>query len=121
MTALQRLVQGVGVVSVALGAYATARPRAVAAAGGVREPQAAVLPLLVRFAAARQLSLGIALLTRTPVPVGRASGLFLPVTALDAAAVLAARRAGVLRGRSLAMALTVLATNVAVSVADRRG
>lgn len=121
MTPLQRLVQGVGLVSVGLGAVAAASPRRVAAAGGVREPDAAVLPLLVRLVAARQVSLGIALLTRRPVPVGRASGLFLPVTALDAAAVLGAVRAGVLHRRSAAMALTVLATNVAVSLADRRG
>ncbi|MCW2606972.1 MAG: hypothetical protein JWO60_1665, partial [Frankiales bacterium] len=49
-----------------------------------------------------------------------ASGLFLPVTALDAAAVVGAWRGGVLRPRSAAMALAVLATNVAVSAADRR-
>ncbi|MCW2607384.1 MAG: hypothetical protein JWO60_2077, partial [Frankiales bacterium] len=52
MTPLQVLVRGVGAVSVGLGAYASARPRQVAAAGGVRDPQAPVLPLLVRLVAA---------------------------------------------------------------------
>lgn len=50
-----------------------------------------------------------------------ASGLFLPLTALDADAVLAARRTGVLAPRFAGAALLVLATHVAVSVADRRG
>ncbi len=118
---LQRLVQGVGVVSLGLGALATVAPRRVAAAGGVREPGAGPLPLLVRLVAARQVSLGLALLTRRPTPVGRASGLFLPTTALDAAAVLLGVRSGVLKGRSAVMATTVLATNVAVTLADRRG
>ncbi|MCW2777726.1 MAG: hypothetical protein JWN17_1451 [Frankiales bacterium] len=117
--ALRGLVRGVGVVSVGLGALAAVRPQQVAAAGGVREPDAPLLPLLVRLVAARQVSLGLALLTRSPVDVGRASGLFLPTTVLDAAAVLAAVRGGVLRPRSAVMALTVLATNVAVTRADR--
>lgn len=120
MTPLEHLVRGVGVVSVVLGGYASVQPRRVAAVGGVRDPEAPVLPLLVRLVAARQVALGVAILTRHPVPVGRSAGLFLPVTALDAAAVLGARRAGVLSGRSVPMALAVLATNVAVSVADRR-
>lgn len=120
MTPLQHLVRAVGLVSVGLGAVATVAPARVAAAGGVREVSGPVLPLLVRLNAARQLSLGLALLSRRPTPVSRASGLFLPLTALDAAAVLAARRAGALEPRSARMALTVLATNVAVSVASRR-
>ena len=119
VTPLQRLVQGVGVVSVGLGAVAAVAPRRVAAAGGVRDPDAPVLPLLVRLVAARQLSLGVALLTRRPVPVGRASGLFLPVTALDAVAVLSGVRRGVLHRRSAALALAVLATNAAVTLAAR--
>lgn len=120
MRSLQQLVRAVGVVSVALGAVATVAPERVAAAGGVRDAGSPVVPLLVRLNAARQITVGLALLTRR-VPVGRASGLFLPLTALDAAAVLSARRAGVLSGRSVVMALAVLTTNVAVSVADQRG
>ena len=110
----------VGVVSVALGALATVAPARVAAVGGVKDASGPVLPLLVRLVAARQVSLGIALLTRRPTPVVRASGLFLPVTALDAAAVLVARRAGALERRSTVMALCVLATNVAVRAAADR-
>ena len=120
MTPLQHLVRAVGVVSVGLGVVATVAPARVAAAGGVRDTSGPVLPLLVRLNAARQLSLGIALLTRRPVPVARASGLFLPVTALDAAAVLLARRAGALERRSAVMALSVLAANVAVRAAADR-
>ena len=121
MTGLQRLVRGVGFVSVGLGALATVAPRRVAAAGGARTADVdATVPLLVRLVAARQISLGIALLTRHSVPVDRSSGLFLPTTGLDAAAVLLARRQGVLAPRATAMALAVLATNVAVTVADRR-
>ena len=59
--------------------------------------------------------LGLALLTRRPTDVARSSGLFLPLTALDAVAVLAGARAGVLGRRSVVMALAVLATNAAVS------
>ena len=120
MTPLQQFVRAVGVVSVGLGAVATVYPERVAAAGGVRDAGSPLVPLLVRLNAARQLTLGLALLTKR-VPVRRASGLFLPLTALDAGAVLAARRAGVLAPRSAVAALLVLATNVAVSVADRRG
>ena len=120
MTPLQVLVRAVGVVSVVLGSVATVVPARVAAAGGVRDVSGPVLPLLVRLNAARQLSLGVALLTRTPVDVGRSAGLFLPVTALDAVAVLAARRSGALEPRSAVMALSVLATNVAVRAAARR-
>lgn len=119
MTPLEHLVRAVGVVSVGLGVVATLAPAQVAAAGGVRDVSGPVLPLLVRLGAARQLSLGVALLTRHPVPVARASGLFLPLTALDAVAVLAARRAGALERRSAVAALSVLATNVAVRLAAR--
>jgi hypothetical protein len=119
MRGLPGLVRGVGVVSVLLGGYAAVRPEHVATVGGVREPYVPVLPLLVRLVAARQVSLGLALLSRSPVDVRRASGLFLPVTALDAAAVLGGVRSGVLARRSAVLSLTVLATDVAVWRAAR--
>ena len=114
MTGLERLVRGVGVVSVGLAAVGLARPRELAAAAGVRTADDASLPVLVRLNAARQGVLGLALLTRTPVDVRRSSGLFLPLTALDAVAVLLGVRAQVLAPRSAVMALTVLGVNVAV-------
>ena len=120
MTPLQQLVRGVGVVSVALGALAVVAPRRVASAGGVADPSPTGVTVLVRLAAARQVSLGLALLTRSPVPVARAAGLFLPLTALDAAAVLHASRSGLLAPRAARAALVVLATDIGVSLLARR-
>ena len=111
--------RAVGVVSLLLAALGMVRPRALASAAGVRSSADASLPLLVRLAAARQAVLGLALLTRSPVDVRRSAGLFLPLTALDAAAVLLAQQQGVLRPRSVVMATTVLATNVVVAVRSR--
>ena len=116
MTRLQRLVRGIGWASVAVAGVAAVAPRGLAGAAGVRAAQDdAALPVVVRFAAARQLSLGLALLTRTPVPVGRSARLFLPLTALDAAAALDGVRRGTLAPRAGVLALTVLAANVAVA------
>ena len=110
-----RLVRGVGVVSLALAATGLAVPRRLADVAGVRDAAAdASLPVLVRLVAARQGVLGLALLTRQPTDVTRSAGLFLPLTALDAVAVLGGLRSGVLRRRSAVMAAAVLATNVAV-------
>lgn len=120
MTPLQRFVRAVGYASLAIGGLASVAPREVARCGGVRTPDDSSLPVLVRLAAARQISVGLALLTRTPPEVARAARLFLPLTALDAAAVLAGVRRGGLAPRSAAMALTVLGTNAAVALAARR-
>ena len=117
MTGLERLVRGVGVVSVGLAAVGLARPRELAAVAGVRTADDASLPVLVRLNAARQLVLGIALLTRTPVDFRRSSGLFLPLTALDAVAVVLGVRSGVLAPRAAAMALAVVSVNTAVQAA----
>jgi len=117
---LERFVRGVGVVSVGLAAVGLTRPRELAQVAGVRTPADASLPVLVRLTAARQAVLGLALLTRTPVDVGRAAGLFLPLTALDAVSVLVGVRRGVLARRSGALSLAVLAANAAVAQAARR-
>jgi hypothetical protein len=109
---LALLVRGVGAASLVLAAAGLAAPRALAGAAGVRTPDDATLPVLVRLVAARQAALGLALLTRSPVDARRSAGLFLPVTVADAAAVVAGARAGVLARRSLVMAGLVLATNV---------
>ena len=115
MTGLERFVRGVGVVSLGLAAVGLVRPRELASVAGVRAADDASLPVLVRLNAARQAVLGLALLTRTPVDVSRSAGLFLPLTALDAVAVLLGVRAGVLAPRSAAMALSVLGANIAVA------
>jgi hypothetical protein len=121
VTRLQSFVRAVGVASVAFGVVAALAPRRVAAAGGVRAAATdAALPVVVRFAAARQLSLGLALLTRHPPDAGRAARLFLPLTALDAAAALSGVRAGVLAPRAAALSLTVLAADAWVALAARR-
>ena len=114
-------VRAVGVASVVVAATGLARPGALLDAGGVVAPPAGGLaPLLVRLAAARQGVLGLALLTRRPTDVRRSADLFLPLTAVDAAVVLAAVRGGVLRPRAGAMSLTVLAANALVAVRARR-
>ena len=111
---LAGFVRAVGLACVGLGGLAIARPRALAEAAGVRSAGDASLPVLVRLAAARQVVLGLALLTRSPVDVRRSAGLFLPLTALDAAAVLGGTRQGVLARRSAVLSLVVLATNAAL-------
>jgi hypothetical protein len=125
VTRLQLLVRAVGVVSVGLGTVGVAAPRALTGAAGVRPAaQDASLPVVVRFAASRQIALGLALLTRRDVDPGRAAGLFLPVTVVDAAAALAGVRAGTLAPRAAVLSAAVLAANVAVRVAAgpaRRG
>ncbi len=119
MTPLERVVQGVGVASLVFGTAGVLAPRRLAGAFGVRPTQAPVLPLLVRFAASRQLALGAALLTRSPVPVGRSARLFLPVTAVDAAAAVVGHRQGLVGRRALVFSGAVLVTNVAVAAQSR--
>lgn len=120
---LARFVRGVGVVSVGLAAVGLARPRLLTSWGGVVDtgPRTGdVVGLLVRLGAARQGVVGLALLTRRPTDVRRSAGLFLPLTAVDAAVVVAAVRAGTLRPRAAAMSLAVLAANAGVAGRARR-
>ena len=114
------LVRVIGVASVTLAAAGLVAPRALAATAGVRDVSAPTLPLLVRLAAARQASLGLALLTRADLDAHRAAGLFLPTTVADAAAVLVAHRRGVLARRAAVASLVVLGTDVWVLVRSRR-
>jgi hypothetical protein len=114
VTGLQTFVRAVGWTSLGLAAVAAVRPRALAAAAGVQTPDDPALPLLVRLCGARQAVVGLALLTRSPVDVGRSAGLFLPLTAADLVAVVAAHREGVVARRSVVMATVVLTTNVLI-------
>lgn len=114
-SALDRVPPAVGGVSLVLAAVGLARPRTLAAVAGVRTAQEdATLPLLVRFVAARQAVVGLALLTRVPVDVRRSAALFLPLTVADLAAVLAATASGVLHRRAAVMSTAVLTANIAV-------
>jgi len=114
--------RGVGWASLALAGVAVAAPRRLAAAAGVRHAdEDATLPLLVRLAAARQVALGLALLTRRPLDPRRAAGLFLPLTAVDAAAVLAAWQRGTVAPRAAVASLAVLAATTAAAGAPAGG
>ncbi len=112
---LQQFVRAVGWASLALAGVGVTRPRALAVAGGVRDPAPETVPLLVRLASARQLVVGLAILSRRPTDVARSARLFLPLTALDAAAVAVAVRHGVLHRRAGVASATVLATNIWVA------
>lgn len=117
---LPAFARAVGWSSLALAGAATVCPRQVAGTGGVRDTRHDLVPVLVRMAAARQALIGVAVLTRRPTDVARSTALFLPLTALDAAAVLAGVRSGALRRRSGLMSTMVLAGNIAVGVSVRR-
>ncbi len=70
-----------------------------------------LLPLLVRLAAARNIAMGAALLV-TPAPQARrTTEVTLLLTALDAAAVLVARRGGDVAPRSVVLSSVVLGTS----------
>lgn len=117
---LGRFVRAVGWTSIGLAASATAAPRRVAAAGGVLGADSAAVPVLVRLVAARQAAIGVAVLSRRPTEVRRNADLFLPLTALDAGAVLQGVRSGALDRRAGAMSVAVLAVNAAVGLGARR-
>ncbi len=112
---LERFVRAVGWTSVALATFGITAPRPLASVAGVRDTAPDVVELLVRLASARQLVLGLAILSRRPTDVGRAARLFLPLTTLDAIAVGLAVRRGTLHPRAAAASATVLATNVWVA------
>jgi len=109
------LVRAVGWASLALAGVAVVAPRLLAGTLGLRDPGASAVPVLVRLVAARQASLGLALLTRRPTPVRRSADLFLPLTALDAAAVVHGVRNGALDRRAAAAAAAVLTVNAWVA------
>ena len=96
----------VGAVSVALGAAAVLAPRTTAGAFGVRAGGA--LPLLVRMVGARNAVMGLRTLQATGDEQARSvqAGFF--VGAVDAVAVLAAWRAGLVSRRAALGVLVVL-------------
>ncbi|MGY1747752.1 DUF4267 domain-containing protein [Modestobacter sp. SYSU DS0511] len=109
----------IGSLSVWLGTGALFAPRAIAGVLGVRDQAArgdVALPLLVRLVAARNIAMGAALLV-TPAPQARrTTEVTLLLTALDAAAVLVARRGRDVADRSAGLSLLVLSLAAAGAV-----
>ena len=104
----------VGAASVGLGALAVLAPRTTARAFGVRG--AGALPLLVRMVGVRNAALGLRALQATGTEERRSVQAGLALGAVDALAVLAAARAGVLSKKAAAGVLVVLAALAALGV-----
>lgn len=96
----------VGAVSVALGAAAVLAPRTTARAFGVRAGGA--LPLLVRMVGVRNAVMGLRTLQATGDEQARSVQAGFAVGAVDAVAVLAAWRAGLVSRRAALATLVVL-------------
>jgi hypothetical protein len=109
----------VGSLSVWIGTAALFAPRTLPRWLGLDDAATrtdVALPLLVRLAAARNIAMGTALLV-TPAPQARrTTEVTLLLTALDAAAVLVARRGGDVARRSPVLSLAVLAVSAAGAV-----
>ena len=105
--------KSIGTLSIWIGTAALFAPRTLPRWLGASETGTrtdVLLPLLVRLAAARNIAMGAALLV-TPAPQARrTTEVTLLLTALDAAAVLVARRGGDVARRSAVTSLAVLGT-----------
>ena len=111
--------KAVGSLSVWIGTAALFAPRWIAGVLGVRDAAARTdiaLPMLVRLMAARNITLGAALLAVPASQARRTSEITLLLTGLDAAAVLVGRRGGDVAPRSAALSLAVLGTATAGAV-----
>ncbi len=111
--------KSVGTLSIWIGTAALFAPRALPRLLGADDAATradVLLPLLVRLAAARNIAMGAALLV-TPAPQARrTTEVTLLLTALDAAAVLLARRGGDVAQRGAVTSLAVLGTAAAGAV-----
>lgn len=111
--------KSIGTLSIWLGTAALFAPRWLSGVLGVRDAAArtdVALPLLVRLMAARNITLGAALLATPVSQARRASEVTLLLTGLDAAAVLVARRGRDVAPRSAGLSLAVLTTAAAGAV-----
>ena len=111
--------KSIGTLSIWLGTAALFAPRWLAGVLGVRNAAArhdAALPLLVRLMAARNITLGAALLITPVTQARRTTEVTLLLTGLDAAAVLVGRRGGDLAKRSVVLSTVVQAISVAGAV-----
>ena len=116
--------KSIGTLSIWIGTAALFAPRALPRLLGADDTGTrtdVLLPLLVRLAAARNIAMGAALLV-TPAPQARrTTEVTLLLTALDAAAVLVARRGGDVAPRSVVLSSVVLGTSAYGAVRwDRR-
>ena len=106
--------KSIGTLSIWIGTAALFAPRALPRLLGADDTGTrtdVLLPLLVRLAAARNIAMGAALLV-TPAPQARrTTEVTLLLTALDAAAVLVARRGGDVAPRSVVLSSIVLGTS----------
>ena len=106
--------KSIGTLSIWIGTAALFAPRALPRLLGADDTGTrtdVLLPLLVRLAAARNIAMGAALLV-TPAPQARrTTEVTLLLTALDAAAVLVARRGGDVAPRSVVLSSVVLGTS----------
>lgn len=104
----------IGSLSIWIGTAALFAPRALPRLLGADDTGTrtdVLLPLLVRLAAARNIAMGAALLV-TPAPQARrTTEVTMLLTALDAAAVLVARRGGDVAPRSVVLSSIVLGTS----------
>jgi hypothetical protein len=111
--------KSIGTLSIWLGTGALFAPRRLARVLGVRGAATdtdIALPLLVRLMAARNITLGAALLLVPVSQARRTTQVTLLLTGLDAAAVLVARRGGDVAPRSAGLSIAVLSTAVAGAV-----
>ncbi len=116
--------KSIGTLSIWLGTGALFAPRAITRALGVRDSATTgdvALPLLVRLIAARNIAMGAALLVSPAPPPRRTTEVTMLLTALDAAAVLVARRGRDVAPRSAALSLAVLGAAAAGTVHWHRG
>ena len=104
----------VGAVSVALGAAAVLAPRTTAGAFGVKAGGS--LPLLVRMVGVRNAVMGLRTLEATGDEQAKAVQAGFVVGAVDAVAVLAAWRAGLISRRAALGVLVVLGALAALGV-----
>ena len=106
--------KSIGTLSIWIGTAALFAPRALPRLLGADDTGTrtdVLVPLLVRLAAARNIAMGAALLV-TPAPQARrTTEVTLLLTALDAAAVLVARRGGDVAPRSVVLSSVVLGTS----------
>jgi hypothetical protein len=103
--------RSIGSLSIWLGTAALFAPRWISRVLGVRDAAARTdiaLPMLVRLMAARNITLGAALLATPVSQARRTTEITLLLTGLDAAAVLVGRRGRDVAPRSAVLSIAVL-------------
>jgi hypothetical protein len=115
--------KGIGILSIWLGTAALFAPRWISRVLGVRDAAARsdiALPMLVRLMAARNITLGAALLATPVSQARRTTEITLLLTGLDAAAVLVGRRGRDVAPRSAVLSIAVLGAAAAGAARGHR-